>query len=414
MKRTEDAAADWDDPGALRRSAEAGGDAVRVQRFSVPFEYRVHFTEDALDPANEAVVEAVAREDTASRHRVWAVIDEGVAKLWPGLPERLTAYVEHHGDRLELAAQPDVVAGGEQVKNDATLVDRVHERVRALGIDRKSYVLVIGGGALQDAVGFAAATAHRGVRLVRMPTTVLSQNDSGVGVKNGLNAFGTKNFVGTFAPPYAVINDRRFLDTLPARDRAAGMAEAVKVALIRDADFFDWLEAHADALAAFAPDEVAVSVRRSAELHMRHIATSGDPFELGTAKPLDFGHWVAHRLETMSGHELRHGEAVAVGVAVDCTYSVERGLLDELARKRVCNLLERLGLPPWDDTLAARDEGGRLQVLSGLDEFREHLGGELSVTLLEAIGRGVDANAMDEAFVERSIAWLARHHRRPR
>ena len=199
----------------------------------------------------------------------------------------------------------------------------------ALRIDRHSFVLAIGGGALLDVVGFAAATLHRGVRLVRMPTTVLAQNDAGVGVKNGINAFGAKNLLGTFAPPFAVINDSRFLSTLDRRDQIAGMAEAVKVALIRDRGFFAWISAHADALAAFAPDAVDHLIQRCAELHLQHIACGGDPFEQGSARPLDFGHWAAHKLEMLTGHAVRHGEAVAIGIALDCGYSVEAGHLDD-------------------------------------------------------------------------------------
>ena len=118
-------------------------------------------------------------------------------------------------------------------------------------IDRHSYVIAIGGGAVLDAVGLVAATAHRGIRHIRVPTTVLSQNDSGVGVKNGVNLYEQKNFVGTFAPPFAVLNDLDFIDALPPRDKIAGMAEAVKVALIRDAEFFRWLEQNADDLVTF-------------------------------------------------------------------------------------------------------------------------------------------------------------------
>src|SRR4029078_10058039 len=117
-------------------------------------------------------------------------------------------------------------------------------------------------GAMLDAVGYAAATTHRGVRIVRVPTTVLAQCDGGVGLKNGVNAFGVKNFLGAFAPPFAIVNDERFLETLPARDRRAGMAEAVRVALVRDAAFFQWLETEAIALAAFEPAALATLVRR--------------------------------------------------------------------------------------------------------------------------------------------------------
>jgi 3-dehydroquinate synthase len=241
---------------------------------------------------------------------------------------------------------------------------------------------------------------------VRVPTTVLAQNDSGVGVKNGVNAFGVKNFVGSFAPPFAVLNDAIFLRTLQPRDRIAGMAEAVKVALIRDAVFFEWLESQVDALRASEPEAMARMIRRCAELHMRQIAHGGDPFESGSARPLDYGHWSAHKLEALTGNELRHGEAVAIGIALDGRYAVQVGMLAAGREERIFGLLKRLGFYLWHAALERRDAQGRWLVLEGLREFREHLGGELSVTLLREIGRGEEVHAMDEAEILRAIAWL--------
>jgi 3-dehydroquinate synthase len=246
------------------------------------------------------------------------------------------------------------------------------------------------------------------VRVIRVPTTVLAQNDSGVGVKNGVNAFAKKNFFGTFAPPFAVLNDPRFLETLERRDTIAGMAEAVKVALIRDAAFFAWLLDHAPALADCAPAALGHLVRRCAELHLEHIATSGDPFEFGSARPLDFGHWAAHKLETLTQHRLRHGEAVAIGIALDSIYSVETGLLAPAALEPILSLLERLGFRLWDDALRLPGAGGDPLVLDGLAEFREHLGGELTITLLRDVGRGVEVHQMSRDLILASLARLQR------
>jgi 3-dehydroquinate synthase len=249
-------------------------------------------------------------------------------------------------------------------------------------------------------VGYAAATAHRGLRLIRVPTTVLAQNDAGVSVKNGINAFGKKNFLGTFSPPFAVLNDRRFLDSLSRRDRIAGMAEAVKAALIRDAQLFHWMVDRARALESGDPEPLAHVIRRCADIHLDHIARSGDPFEAGSGRPLDFGHWAAHKLETLTRFRLRHGEAVALGVALDTLYSVHAGFLDPQAGEATLTLLKNLGLPLWDEALANPD------LLNGLTEFREHLGGELTVTLLQDIGNGFEVHAIHEALVRQSIAQL--------
>jgi 3-dehydroquinate synthase len=392
---------------AAKRAALASLRPTRIQQsFSVPFAYDVTFTRDALVPDNGALLEAFTRGESERRHRVLSIVDAGLAAAWPELSGWLTAYFTRHAGRLELVALPAPVVGGEAAKNDPPVIDRLHALFHEHHMDRHSFVLVLGGGAVQDAAGFAAATAHRGLRVVRVPTTVLSQNDSGVGVKNGVNRFGAKNFVGTFAPPFAVVNDARFLERLPARDRIAGLAEAVKVAVIRDPAFFEAIERAAGALAALDLDATEEVVRRCAALHLRHIATGGDPFELGSARPLDFGHWAAHKLESMTAHELRHGEAVAVGIVLDTRYAFEAGLLDEAAAARIHRLVGRLGLPRWHDALAIRAAGGRLAVLDGLDEFREHLGGDLTVTLVSGIGRSLEVHALDGALVEKVIAWM--------
>lgn len=379
---------------------------VHTQEFSVPFRYDVHFTENVFDHANPVFADAICRLEPNKRHRMVVFLDRGVADVLPGLAASLEKYVGDRADRLELVAAPEIIGGGEAVKNDPALVERLQRRMLDLGMDRHSFVVGIGGGAFLDMIGYVAATAHRGLRMVRIPTTVLAQNDSGVGVKTAVNAFGSKNFLGVFAPPFAVINDSAFLATLCDRDRRAGMAEAVKVALIRDGGFFAALEANAGKLAAFETGAVAHMVQRCAELHMRQIGFGGDPFETGSARPLDFGHWAAHKLESLTGHDLRHGEAVAIGIALDTRYSVRKGMLAEGNDERVCGLLERLGFRLWHPALEAPAGEDTLAVLAGLREFREHLGGELTITLLTGIGAGHEVHEMDEAVIRDSIDWL--------
>jgi 3-dehydroquinate synthase len=382
-----------------------GQDRIR-QSFSVPFEYDVIFTRDAFAPANRVLVDALSQRQPERRHKVLAIFDEGFATAWPEARVELRAYFQRHAEHLQLVTEPVPILAGEAAKNDPGLVGRLHTLFHEHHMDRHSFVLVVGGGGVQDAAGFAAATAHRGIRTVRMPTTVLGQNDSGVGVKNGINAFGNKNFIGTFVPPYAVINDFRFLERLPRRDAIAGMAEAVKVALIRDGSFFGWLESHAAALAALEPEPLATLIRRCAELHLRHIGTGGDPFERGSARPLDFGHWAAHKLEALTAHEIRHGEAVAIGLVLDSRYSVEAGLLPELDFLRLERLIGRLGLPRWHDGLLAPGRGSRPALFEGLDDFREHLGGDLTITLLRGIGQAVDVHEMHDPLIEKALAWM--------
>jgi len=280
--------------------------------------------------------------------------------------------------------------------------------INTAGLDRQSFVIAIGGGAVLDTVSFAAALAHRSIRAVRMPTTVLSQADSGIGVKNGINMFGKKNFLGTFVPPFAVVNDSRFLETLTPRDRVSGMAEVVKVALLKDSALFEALEAHAGAIASDGHGALDPFIRRSAELHLAHICGSGDPFELGSARPLDFGHWVAHKLEALSDYRLRHGEAVAIGMAVDVVQSARAGHLPGPIADRILALLEALGFRLWDDALVQRSSHDTLAVIDGLGEFREHLGGELHVTMLGGIGQPFEVTTVEDGAAAEAIAVLAR------
>ena len=372
---------------------------VIQQRFTVSFNFPVIFTRDVFDPANPALADVMAAGGHA-RNKAVVAIDSEVVRLNPGLLERIRQYGEAHKSAMEFVAPPFVVRGGEVCKHDPVEVERIHALVERHKICRHSFIVAIGGGAVLDAVGYAAATAHRGVRLIRLPTTVLAQNDAGIGVKNGVNAFGRKNFVGTFAPPFAVINDAEFLRTLPERDMRAGIAEAVKVALIRDREFFDYLYEARNGLAAFAPEPMERMIRRCAELHLQHIATAGDPFESGSSRPLDFGHWVAHKLEELSGSEIKHGEAVAIGIALDSLYSQFIGRLGELDVYRIHTLLETLGFSLHHPALSWLD------VETALGEFREHLGGELSIPLLEGIGKKIEAHQIDAGLMKRCVAHL--------
>ncbi len=385
--------------------AEAAG-AVHWQDFQVRFQYPVHFTDRLFDPANPTLVEVITRLEPERRHRCLVFVDDGLQKSLPELHDEIEAYARHYGDRLELVAVPIAVPGGEKIKSELHFVEQMRETLFEHNIDRHSYVIAIGGGAVLDAVGLVAATTHRGIRHIRVPTTVLAQNDSGVGVKNGVNLHGVKNFIGTFAPPFAVLNDIAFITALPNRDKIAGMAEAVKVALIRDGAFFRWLEHNANTLALFDREAIVYLIRRCAELHMHQIANGGDPFETGSARPLDYGHWSAHKLESMTRHHVRHGEAVAIGMALDARYSVLAGMLAEGEDERVCCLLEDLGFRLWHPTLEKRDKDRAYAILQGLRDFQEHLGGELTITLLSDLGVGMEVHEMDESLVNASIDWL--------
>jgi len=380
--------------------------AIHWQRFAVPYEFPVVFTEGVFDAENLALRDVLCRLEPAKRHRVIFFVDDGLLVGQENLLDRISTYAQAHSDAIELACPPVSIPGGEKIKSDLYFIESIQQKLFDLHIDRHSYVVAVGGGAVLDAVGLVSSTTHRGVRHIRIPTTVLAQNDSGVGVKNGVNLQGVKNFVGTFAPPFAVLNDLQFVMTLPERDKIAGMAEAVKVALIRDAEFFGWIERHMDDLATFQRTAMAYMIRRCAELHMHQIGQGGDPFEQGSARPLDYGHWSAHKLESLTRHQVRHGEAVAIGMALDARYSVLVGLLSAGGEERICTLLEFLGFNLWHPALEKTGKRGEWAIFDGLDDFQEHLGGQLTVTLLADIGVGIEVHEIDREIMRDAMVWL--------
>ena len=265
-------------------AVQDNGDSVHWQDFNVRFQFGVHFTRGLFDASNRTLIDTVTRLEPDRVHRCIVYYDDGLTAAFPDLPAKIEAYAAAHADGMELIMPPAPVVGGEKIKSDLHYVESLQQQLYDHHVDRHSYVIAIGGGAVLDAIGLVAATTHRGIRHIRIPTTVLSQNDR-VGVKNGVNLFGSKNFVGTFAPPFAVLNDYDFIERLPVRDKIAGMAEAVKVALIRDGAFFEWLERHADDLATFEQTAMRTMIRRCAELHMRQIGHGGDLFETERPPP---------------------------------------------------------------------------------------------------------------------------------
>ncbi len=377
--------------------------AALHQEIQVNFHYGVYFTQEVFAPHNPLLAEIVARGGGDLPRKILVVVDRGLYRHHPDLLGNITAYAGYHPDQVQLAGPPVLVPGGERVKNEATPLTLVHRAIHQAKLCRHSFVVAVGGGAVIDMTGYAAATAHRGLRLIRIPTTVMAQADASIGVKNGINAFGKKNFLGTFAPPWAVLNDGAFLTTLSSRDWLSGVAEALKVALIKDAALFAFLEKSALALQRRDREVMARVIHRSAALHLEHIATGGDPFEFGSSRPLDFGHWAAHKLEQLSSFDLRHGEAVAIGIALDATYSHLTGRLPLGPWQRIMALLDRLGLPRWAPPLA-----DVRAVLSGLQEFREHLGGRLTIMLLAGIGQPVEVHELEPGVVEEAIGLLGR------
>jgi 3-dehydroquinate synthase len=373
------------------------------QQITVRWDFPVVFTQAIFDPANLALVETLNRLEENRRHRAMIFIDGHVARALPSLPSQAEAYFAAHPQAIALVEAPTLVPGGEAIKNDFALVEKFMRQMLDAHLDRQSFVIIVGGGAVMDAVGLAAALVHRGLRQIRVPTTVLGQNDAGVGVKNGVNFLGGKNAIGTFAPPFAVLNDFDFLLSLPDRDWLCGVAEAFKVSIIRDRAFFHELLEEAEKYPARDFSAMQALVIRCAEIHLEHIRTGGDPFEYGRARPLDFGHWSAHKLEIMSQFRISHGEAVAAGVLLDSIYAEKKGWITPEELGQIRDGLIRSGFRLWFDEFDLRDADGTRTLFGGLRDFQEHLGGELTVTFPLGIGSRHEVHEIDLALMDGAV-----------
>ena len=372
------------------------------QSFAVNFKYSLHFTSGLFESNNKLFKEVIESYKPNEQVKLLFVADNGVLKKHPKLIDRIRNYCLLHSSQL-LFTECLVIEGGEISKNNYNNVDKIIGAINNNGICRHSFVIVIGGGAVIDMAGYAASVAHRGVKLIRIPTTVLSQNDAAIGVKNGINAYSKKNFIGTFAPPYAIINDSDFLTSLEQRDWIAGVAEAIKVALIKDEFFFKTIKENAIKLKERDMGAMLKIIYRCAEMHMEHIAKGGDPFESGSSRPLDFGHWSAHKLEQMSNYSLRHGEAVAKGIALDLVYSKLIGFISAEILDEILKVMVDIG---FDLSIPVSGDEEMQELLKGIQEFREHLGGELTITLINGIGQKVDVHKIDIELMKNAVNFL--------
>ncbi|GAA0375770.1 3-dehydroquinate synthase [Bowmanella denitrificans] len=367
--------------------------------FHMPYHFQVRFTQNLFSPDNDTLLTTLTA-DTDQPIKLLFFIDANLAAAQPNLIRQIEDYCAAHPLHFSLIA-PCIEVQGSEAGKQLTQWQALHQTLLNLRVDRHNLVCAVGGGALLDLIGFVCSSFHRGVPLVRIPSTVLAQNDAGIGVKNGVNALGHKNLLGNFCPPRAVINDFSLLSSLAARDKIAGLAEAVKVALIQDQAFFLWLEEHAQRLANFDAEPSQYAIWRCAQLHLNKITLGGDPFERGNGRPLDYGHWSAHKLEILSDYRIRHGEAVAVGMLLDAIYANLNGMLEQSSVERIRTLLRTLGFKLWYPELTSQDG-----LLQGLEDFRQHLGGRLSIPLLTSIGQSRDVQHIDTAQMRRALMLL--------
>lgn len=290
------------------------------------------------------------------------VSNETVAPLYG---EKLIAALRSRYAQVELVALPD----GEAYKNWETL-NLIFDALLASECDRKTVLFALGGGVVGDMTGFAAACYMRGVPFVQVPTTLLSQVDSSVGGKTGINHPRGKNMVGAFYQPLAVFCDIDTLSTLPDRELSAGLAEVIKYGPIADLGFLGWIEANVDALRARDPAALAYAIRRSCEI--KAWVVGQDERESGLRAILNFGHTFGHAIENGLGYgQWLHGEAVGCGMVMAAELSCRLGLIDDAMVQRLRALIARAGLPVRGALLDTEDNAGKYLELMRVDKKSE-------------------------------------------
>ena len=290
-----------------------------------------------------------------------------------------------------------VLPAGEAHKNlDA--IARVLDALAKLGATRDACVLALGGGVVGDIAGFAAACWMRGIDFLQFPTTLLAMVDSSVGGKTGVDHPAGKNLIGAFHQPRAVVADLDTLATLPDRELRAGLAEVVKTACIGDADFFDWLEAHADALLDADTETLTHAIARCCRFKAGVVER--DEREAGERALLNFGHTFGHAIETETGYDtLLHGEAVAIGMILAARLSAQLGMADDTDTGRLQALLERLGLPVSVPPNLAPDA-----LLSHMQMDKKNRAGALRLILWRGIGHAEIADNVDAGSIRAAMA----------
>lgn len=324
------------------------------------------------------------------------VSNTAVAPLYA---RQLQAALGGHYKKVLLTVLPD----GEVYKDWQTL-QLIFDALLENGCDRKTVLFALGGGVVGDMTGFAAASYMRGVPFVQVPTTLLAQVDSSVGGKTAINHPLGKNMIGAFYQPQLVVCDLDVLNTLPARELSAGLAEVIKYGPIADLDFLDWIETNMDALLARDPVALAHAVRRSCEI--KAWVVGQDERELGLRAILNFGHTFGHAIESGLGYgEWLHGEGVGCGMVMAAHLSRRLGLVDDAFVERLVRLVARAGLPVKGPVLSSQDNAGRYLELMRVDKKSE--AGEIRFVLIEGPGRAV-VRAVPDTLVREVIDTCCR------
>ena len=323
--------------------------------------------------------------------RVAIVSNKTVAPLYLA---QLSGRLQEKGYSVLEIILPD----GEQYKTGATL-NLIYDALMQARCDRSTTLVALGGGVVGDMCGYAAATYQRGVSFIQIPTTLLSQVDSSVGGKTGINHPLGKNMIGAFWQPKLVLADTEILKSLPRRELSAGLAEVIKYGLIRDYGFFEWLEQNMDKLVRCNPDALTYAIERSCSNKAEVVA--GDERETvkdGGRALLNLGHTFGHAIETALGYGTwLHGEAVATGMLMAAHLSVKKGWLTDIDVMRIGKLLSRAGLPINAPGI------GSARYLDLMAHDKKNIGGQLRLVLLKKIGEAVTTSEVEINLVAAAI-----------
>jgi len=372
---------------------------------SLSFNYPLVFTKNVFSASNATLDDVVNSllVDDKTPQKLIVVIDKKLLLHFPELRNNIDNKLSTLSQKIVPIMEFIQLVGSEKNKNLDTVLSLV-ATFNDYALSRHSIVVVIGGGALLDIVGFACSIFHRGIRLVRVPTTLLSQADSGVGVKNGINHLNKKNLLGCFMPPSSIINDFSFIHKLPDREFFSALSECLKVSLIKDKAFFNDIESSVNLLNNRDSNTYERIIKHSAMIHLNHIVSSNDPFEQTNSRPLDFGHWLAHYIESKTNYLINHGEAVAIGIILDSYYSTNINLLTIDDFDRIKTTFLNLDIIPQNTSFINDITIDDLS--SALSEFAEHIGGELTITLPSSIGESIDVNYIDLEQYMKGLDYL--------
>jgi 3-dehydroquinate synthase len=356
-----------------------------LMRYQLQESYPVINTEGLLDPGNRLLAAQ------CPNMRATVVLDSNVDKLYGA---RINAYL-----RANSISYSPVVLAATEMEKDLAAVLRICAAAEETIAGRRDPFIAIGGGIVQDVTGFAASMFRRGVPFIRVPTTLIGIVDAGVGVKQGINWMGHKNFLGAFYPPQLVLNDLAFLQTLELRQWRCGLAEMIKMGIVRDAPLFGLLETH---YSDFLSRQITDPVRRTIDMAIMGMLEELQPniYEWDLERRVDFGHAFGHILEIQSQFSLHHGEAVAIDMALSTHIAYQRGECDENTLKRILLLLAKAGLPLYHVACDPQ------RIWNGLADVAAHRGGKLNLVVPTGIGSAAFLDRIKLAELKAAVAFM--------